>query len=56
MTTINLSSFEIGVLALVLNEELKRIEDETPFAFDEPDTYASALKQLHRRVLSIVPS
>jgi len=55
MASLDLSSFEISTLAIVLNEELKRIEDETPFAFNEPDTYASHLKTLHRRILSTVP-
>ena len=54
-TQLSLSDFELGILAIVLNEELKRIEYESPLAFRDPETYASNLKVLHRRILSTIP-
>lgn len=54
-TQLSLNDFELGILAIVLNEELKRIEYESPLAFHDPETYASNLQTLHRRILSTIP-
>ena len=54
MTFLQLSNQERALIALVFNEELKRIETECPEALTDSESYASRIKTLHRRILSSV--
>lgn len=55
MNSFQLSSQELSLIALVFNEELKRIENEFPEDLADSESYASQIKLLHRRILSFVP-
>lgn len=54
MTSLQLSNQELALMALVFNEELKRIEKEFAEDLTDSESYASQIKLLHRRILSSV--
>jgi len=56
MTSISFDFVELGLLAMSLNAELQRLEAEFPEEFQDPASYASKIKTLHRRILSTVPN
>jgi hypothetical protein len=47
---------EAGLIAFILNNELNRIELETPCELREPDSYEYRVKDLHRKIMKLTPN
>jgi hypothetical protein len=54
--SLTLEPHEAGLIAFILNNELNRIELETPCELREPDSYEHRVKDLHRKIMKLTPN
>jgi len=54
--SVHLHASDIDRLRLLLDLEWRRIQDESPYAFDEPTSYASAINKLRWQFIHLQDS